>query len=294
MESGRTDDEFPQFLPSDLNIGAIATVMRGQLVGERNTPKAITIREHGEKIDSLEKEIKKKDDEIVALQKALQTLQEQNDELKSALDTKDEEIGTLKSRIDELEDEKTELQRELGSVKTDLGLVQKEVNKLRKAKSSQEQANLKLKQDFEGFRRTLETVKEEREKKRKESEELKKELRNIKESQLKGLLPLMSGARALPNKPLPAIPKTSGEALLHLGEMCRQIQTKLYHWDETHQEAITLLQETRNIEAHPEISKDSLQRAISITAQSNNLEDNWLSTKLLHELLKIWETDLSQ
>lgn len=95
MESGRTDDEFPQFLPSDLNIGAIATVMRGQLVGERNTPKAITIREHGEKIDSLEKEIKKKDDEIVALQKALQTLQEQNDELKSALDTKDEEIGTL-------------------------------------------------------------------------------------------------------------------------------------------------------------------------------------------------------
>ena len=335
MESGRTDDEFPQFLPSDLNIGAIATVMRGQLVGERNTPKAITIREHGEKIDSLEKEIKKKDDEILALQKALQTLQEQNDELKSALDTKDEEIGTLKSRIDELEDEKTELQRELGSVKTDLGLVQKEVDKLRKAKSSQEQTNLKLKQDLEGFRRTLETVKEDREKKRKESEELKKELRNIKESQLKGLLPLMSGARALPNKPLPAIPKTSGEALLHLGEMCRQIQTKLYRfvfprsvkdvnykvdaihrhlskfpnlnaqrkwesiqerfrWDETHEEAITLLQETRNIEAHPEISKDSLQRAISITAQSNNLEDNWLSTKLLHELLKIWETDLFQ
>lgn len=335
MESGRTDDEFPQSLPSDLNIGAIATVMGGQLVGERNTPKAITIREHGEKIDSLEKEIKKKDDEIVALQKVLQTLQEQNDELKSALDTKDEEIGTLKSRIDELEDEKTELQRELGSVKTDLSLVQKQVDKLRKAKSSQEQTNLKLKQDLEGFRRTLETVKEDREKKRKESEELKKELRNIKESQLKGLLPLMSGARALPNKPLPAIPKTSGEALLHLGEMCRQIQTKLYRfvfprsvkdvnykvdaihrhlskfpnlnaqrkwesiqerfrWDETHEEAITLLQETRNIEAHPEISKDSLQRAISITAQSNNLEDNWLSTKLLHELLKIWETDLSQ
>lgn len=60
MESGRTDDEFPQFLPSDLNIGAIATVMRGQLVGERNTPKAITIREHGEKIEALRRRSKRR------------------------------------------------------------------------------------------------------------------------------------------------------------------------------------------------------------------------------------------
>ena len=407
MESDRTDDELLKLLPSDLNIGAIATVVGGQLpkaitihehgekiyslekeikkkddeifalkralqafqerndelksaldtkdeeidvlksrineledertvvggplVGERNTPTAITIRERGERIDSLEKETKKKDDEIAALRKALWALQEQNNELKSALATKDKEIGALELRMDELEDEKTDLQRELASVKTDLGLVQKEVDKLRKAKSSQEQANLNLEQDLEGFRRTLDTVKEDREKKRKESEELKEEVRKIKEWQFKGLLPLMRGARALPS----GIPKTSGEALLHLGEMCRQIQTKLYrfvfprsvkdvnykvdaihrhlskfsnpnaqrkwesiqerfHWDETHEEAITLLEETRNIEAHPEISKDSLQRAISITAQSNNLEDNWLSTKLLHELLEIWETDLSQ
>ena len=407
MESDRTDDELLQLLPSDLNIGAIATAVGGQLpkaitihehgkkiyslekeiekkddeifalkralqacqeqndelksaldtkdeeidvlksrinkledertvvggplVGERNTPTAITIRERGERIDSLEKETKKKDDEIAALQKALWALQEQNNELKSALATKDKEIGALELRMDELEDEKTELQRELASVKTDLGLVQKEVDKLRKAKSSQEQANLNLEQDLEGFRRTLDTVKEDREKKRKESEELKEEVRKIKEWQFKGLLPLMRGARALP----PGIPETSGEALLHLGEMCRQLQTKLYrfvfpssvkdvnykvhaihrhlskfpnpnaqrkwesiqerfHWDETHEEAVFLLQDTRNIEAHPEISKDSLQRAISITAQSNNLEDNWLLTKLLHELLEIWETDLSQ
>ena len=275
-------------------------------------------------------------DEIVTLQKALQAVQEQNDELKGEFNTKDEEIVTLKSRIDELEEEKTELQRELGSVKIDLGLVQKEVDKLRKAKSSQEQTNLKLKQDLDGFRRTLETMKEDREKKRKESEELKKELRDIKESQLKGLLPLMRGARALPNKPLQAvIPKTSGEAILHLGEMCRQIQTKLYrfvfpksvkdvnykvdaihrhlkkypnstaqtkwesfqerfHWNETYEEAISLLQDTRNTEAHPEISKDSLQRAIGITIQSNNLEDYWLSTELLKELLNTWESDLLQ
>ena len=332
-----TDDEFPQLLPaSDLSIGSITIVEReGQLVGERNLPRAVTIHEYGEKIESLEKEIKKKDNEIVALQKTLQALQEKNDELESALDRKGEEIDTLQSRIDELEDEKTELQRELGSVKTDLGLLRKEVDKLRKAKSSQEQTNLKFRQEYDGLRRTLETTKEDLEKKTKESEELKQEVRDIKKSHRKSLLPFGLGARAH-SKPPPAIPTTSGEALLHLGEMCRQLQIKLYrfvfprtsfkhinykvdaihrhlnkfqdsaaqkiwesiqerfHWDETHEEAVTLLQDTRNIEAYPEISKDSLQRAISITAQSNNLEDNWLSTKLLHELLEIWETDLSQ
>ena len=220
-------------------------------------------------------------------------------------------------------------------MKTDLGLLRKEVDKLRKAKSSQEQTNLKFRQEYDGLRRTLETTKEDLEKKTKESEELKQEVRDIKKSHHKSLLPFGLGARAH-SKPPPALPTTSGEALLHLGEMCRQLQIKLYrfvfprtsfkhinykvdaihrhlnkfqdsdaqkiwesiqerfHWDETHEEALTLLQDTRDIEAHPEISKDSLQRAISITAQSNNLEDNWLSTKLLHELLKIWETDLSQ
>lgn len=97
-----TDDEFPKLLPaSDLSIGSITIVEReGQLVGERNLPRAVTIHEYGEKIESLEKEIKKKDNEIVALQKTLQAFQEKNDELESALDRKGEEIDTLQSRID--------------------------------------------------------------------------------------------------------------------------------------------------------------------------------------------------
>lgn len=76
MELGRIDDEFLQFLLSDFNIGVIVIVMRGQLVGERNILKVIIICEYGEKIDSFEKEIKKKDDEIVVFQKVLQIFQE--------------------------------------------------------------------------------------------------------------------------------------------------------------------------------------------------------------------------
>lgn len=337
MTTTLTEDEFKQLQETGLGMAALAIIGgRGgrQLSDERNTTESLKFREHGEKIESLEKEIEKKDNEIVVLQKALQGLQEQNDELKSALNSKDVEIDTLKSRIDELEEEKRELQRKLGSVEFDLGLLKKEVDKLGKAKSNQEETILKLKQDFDRVWRNMEIVKGDLEKKRKENEDLKKEMKEFKDSQHKGLLPLMLGARALPNKPSQMIPKTSLDAMLHLGEMCRQIQTKMYkfvfpksvkninykveaiyrhlkkyqnpeaqkkwdtfqekfHWSETHEEAISILQETRNAEAHPEISKESIKRAISITDEANNLDDSWLSLQLLNELLHIWETELS-
>ena len=310
---------------------------RGPTRDQERITESFIVHEHGEKIESLNKEIEKKDDEIAALQKALEELREKNDDLNSALKSKDVEIETLTSRIDELEDEKRELQRKLGSVEIDLGLLKKEVEKLGKAKSSQDQTSLKLKQDLERVWRNMETVKSDLEKKRKENDDLRKELKEVKDSQHKGLLPLMLGAKGLPTKPPPPhmLPKTSLEASLHLGEMCRQLQIKLYksvfpnsfveninykvdtihrhlkkfpnteeaqkkwdmiqkkfNWKETYEEAISLPQETRNAEAHPEISKESLRCAIGITDQANKL-DGWFSLQLLNELLHMWETDLS-
>lgn len=194
----------------------------------------------------------------------------------------------------------------------------------------------KLKQDLERVKRNMETMKGDLEKERKENDDLKKEMREVKESQHNGLLPLMLGARGLPIKPPPPhmLPKTSLEASLHLGEMCRQLQIKFYksvfpnsfleninykvdtiqrhlkkfpnteeaqkkwdtiqkkfNWKETYEEAIRLLQETRNVEAHPEISKESLQSAISITAQTNDLS-GWFSLQLLNDLMHMWETEI--
>ena len=76
----------------------------------------------------------------------------------------------------------------------------------------------------------METVKGDLEKERKENDDLKKEMREAKDAQHKGLLPLMLGVRGLPIKPPPLqmLPRTSLEASLHLGEMCRQLQIKLY------------------------------------------------------------------
>ena len=66
---------------------------------------------------------------------------------------------------------------------------------------------------------------------------------------------------------------------------------KKFNWKETYEEAISLLQETRNVEAHPEISKESLQSAISLTAQTNDLS-GWFSLQLLKDLMNMWETEI--
>ena len=343
MSDSLTEDQLKQLLRrQQLGLGiaeaAEVTIVRGRgpTLDQGRITESLKVHEHGEKIESLNKEIQKKDDEIAALQNALLELREKNDELNSALRSKDVEIEKLTSRIDELEEEKRELQRKLGSVEFDLGLLTKKVEKLAKETSSQEQTSSKLKQDLERVRRNMETVKGDLEKKGKENDHLKKEMKQVKDSQHKGLLPLMLGARGLPIKPtLPnMLPETSLEASLHLGEMCRQLQIKLYksvfpnsfveninykvdaiarhlkkfpnteeaqkkwdkiqkkfNWKEEYEEAISLLQETRNVEAHPEISKESLQRAISITAQTNDLS-GWFSLQLLNDLMHMWESEI--
>lgn len=119
MSDSLTEDQLKQMLQQQLGAG-IAELTIVQRGGSSHDQGRITesykVHEHGEKIESLNKEIQKKDDEIAALQNALQELREKNDELNSALKSKDVEIERLTARIDELEEEKRELQRKLASV----------------------------------------------------------------------------------------------------------------------------------------------------------------------------------
>ena len=162
MSESLTEDQLKQVLQQQVAPGiAGLTIVRGggPSLDQGRIAESLKVHEHGEKIESLNKELQKKDDEIADLQNALQELREKNDELNSALKSKDVEIEKLTSRIDELEEEKRELQRKLGSVEFDLGLLKKEVEKLGKAKLSQEQASSKLQQDLERVWRNMETVK---------------------------------------------------------------------------------------------------------------------------------------
>ena len=132
MSERLTEDQLKQIL--GLGIAETAervTIVQGgvPIRDQRRITEALIVREHGGKIELLNKEIQKKDDEIAALQKDLELLREKNDDLNSVLKSKDVEIEKLTSRIDELEEEKRELHRKLGSVEFDLDLLKKKKSK---------------------------------------------------------------------------------------------------------------------------------------------------------------------
>jgi len=84
MSKGITEDQLKQIQESGLQIAATELTIVGgerQILDQGRITESFMILEHGAKIESLNKEIEKKDDEIVALQKALQEVREKNDEL---------------------------------------------------------------------------------------------------------------------------------------------------------------------------------------------------------------------
>ena len=103
MSESLTEDQLKEILRQQLELGIAETaevrIVRGGGPNhdQGRIAESLKVHEHGEKIESLNKEIQKKDGEIVALQKALQELREKNDELNSALKSKDIEIEKLSS-----------------------------------------------------------------------------------------------------------------------------------------------------------------------------------------------------
>ena len=82
------------------------------------------------------------------------------------------------------------------------------------------------------------------------------------------------------------LPKTEEEK-----EKARQrwveLQKKL-DWNETYEEAVKLLQENRNIDAHPKITVKLLHEAVNVMDAKGNLK-GWLSRECVDLLINMWE-----
>ena len=82
------------------------------------------------------------------------------------------------------------------------------------------------------------------------------------------------------------LPKTEEEK-----EKARQrwveLQKKL-DWNETYEEAVKLLQENRNIDAHPKITVKLLHEAANVMDAKGNLK-GWLSRECVDLLINMWE-----
>lgn len=66
-----------------------------------------------------------------------------------------------------------------------------------------------------------------------------------------------------------------------------ELQRKL-NWNETYEEAVKLLQENRNIDAHPKISAKLLQEAVEVMEAKGNLK-GWISRECVDVLIAMWK-----
>lgn len=65
---------------------------------------------------------------------------------------------------------------------------------------------------------------------------------------------------------------------------------KKLKWDESYEDAMKSLQESRNLDAHPSpLTEEILNKAAEILDSKGNLK-GWLSLKRVHELIAMWKT----
>ena len=205
-------------------------------------------------IDSLKKEIDKKDEAILKLNKDLRDLREQNDNLQITVKSKDKEIKTLREKIQKLESEKKTLQTNLKAVQVELDAVKNEVAEMKdknttlktdvaklstrvdevtkdldesmREKSNLEEKNSTLELTVEKLSKKVDGMTEDLEESISENRSLKKEVDDLRES-----LEMANKVLAVPERmALPFIPSADPliSASLVLGELCWQIQGMMY------------------------------------------------------------------
>ena len=319
--------------PMAAALFGVNMTLRREVHQERARMNEVVVSQHTEDIESLKKQIDEKNKEITELRKAMENLEEQNQELTVALKSRNEEIKALKARLSRLESEKKDLEDELRSVKVKVSRMEKDIKELTEAKMIQDEKNMELQENFDKVTGKMES----------RNQVLKKEIKEIRESQHKEISPppaaIPRAGRQMLTPPLPRHLQMADrelQASLSLGELCRQLQNKLYKiifpnsflsnrnykmkniwrdldklpqpkeekdrskkkwdevrqklsWDESYEDAMKSLQESRNLDAHPsQLTEEMLHRAAEIMDSKGNLK-GWLSLKRVNELIIMWK-----
>lgn len=295
---------------------------------ERDRINEFIINHHGGEIDSLKEKIEEKNEEILHLHKAIKDLEDKNKKLDIALKTRNEEVAKLKTRIAKLEAEKKGLEDKLRNVEGKLDRMEKEVEDLDKAKQIQEEENVNLKESLAIVCGEVESVKQELVSTRNENQNLRKEVRDLSQKLLptsfKEGLPTLTPPPIAPDlqaslclgelsRQLQAkmykyvFPQmytpiggykvktirrdlnklSTEEEQVKANQKWNELQKKL-NWSETYEEAIKLLQENRNADAHPKITGKLLHEAVEVMDAKGNLRGR-LTRECLDVLISMWE-----
>ncbi|KAL9955724.1 hypothetical protein ACROYT_G037087 [Oculina patagonica] len=199
--------------------------LRREVYQDRARMNEAVVSQHTEDIESLKKQIDDRNKEIRELTKTVEILEEQNQELKVELKSRNDEIKALKARIGRLESDKKDLEDELKSVKVKVCRMEKDIRELTEAKMAQDEKNMELQENFDKATGKMES----------RNLVLKKEIKEIRESQHKEISPpsaaIPRAGRQMLTPPLPRhlqIADRELHASLSLGELCSQLQNKLY------------------------------------------------------------------
>lgn len=198
--------------------------------GVRENQVKNAIAQHNDDIETLKTELKQKDEEISSLLKVVKNLESKNDELEVIVESRNEEIKSLKSRIIRLEQEKKAVEDELAGVQLKLGRVEREVKDLGEARHEQDDKNRKLEETMGKISKKMDGMKTDLENAMDENHTLKKEVKELRETQQRRSRPIAAMGAGHPGCIFPALPQVRNEAspMLHLGELCWQIQGKMY------------------------------------------------------------------
>ena len=212
-----------EFNPMAALLGMDVTLRR-EVHQERARINELIVNQHNEDIESLKKQIDEKNKEIDDLRKAMDALEEQNQELSVALKSRNEEIKALKARLGRLENDKKELEDELRSVKVKVNRMESDIKELSEAKLAQEEKNIELQESLGKVSGKMES----------RNQAIKKEIKEMKELQHKEIPPSLGLPRPVRQITPALLPKHLQQAdrelhaSLSLGELCRQLQNKMY------------------------------------------------------------------
>ena len=192
---------------------------------------ALAIAKQNRAFDSFKMNLSEKDEKIENLQKKLKNLERENSHLKKELECKVQEIKELKEKVQALESDKKKLQEEVKKLKTNIQEHEKEIKSLQGQVKS-------LQDDSESLRTKIEYLEEEhkiqmnalRTDTKERMDDFSKDLEesNRDRANLRKRLNQMELQRNTYTSGLQEDMALDNMASIYFGEMCRQLQNKIY------------------------------------------------------------------
>ena len=172
--------------------------------------------DHKRVLDSLQMDLAEKDEKIENLQQKVKELERKNTDLREEVESKEQEIADLNTKVRALESDKEELQEEVKKVKIEVEQLRAQMKRLQVEKEEEKVKREKLGRDMGTMKKSMAKITQDLAESDHDRASLRKRLTQIEIQ--RNTYDVGQGE-----------PMTKrSTALIILGEMCHQLQNKMY------------------------------------------------------------------